>query len=105
MAKKIRAELEALEKNNLSVRKIVLFGSYARGNPRDYSDIDLVVVSDEFTDNRWENQTKLAEATESSKDYSCIIEPIGYSIKEYEQAEKGSFLGEIKHTGKIVYSK
>lgn len=97
--------IESLEKNKLHVRKVVLFGSYARGNPRDYSDIDLAIISDKFTSNRWQNQTKIAKATESDQDYSYVIEPIGYSTKEYENAEQGSFLDEIKRTGKTVYSK
>ena len=105
MKKFVNDFIISLEKNNLQVRRVVLFGSYARGNPRDYSDIDLAVIADKFTDNRWKNQTKIARATESDQDYSYIIEPIGYSTKEYEQAERGSFLDEIKRTGKTIYSK
>jgi len=33
-----------------------------------------------------------------------IIEPIGVSPAAFERAERISFLGEIKRTGKVVYS-
>ena len=33
-------------KSNLNPDKIILFGSYAYGNPRDTSDIDILIVKD-----------------------------------------------------------
>lgn len=41
---------EALEKRGVRVKEVYLFGSYARGDYLKSSDIDLVVVSDD-----WEN--------------------------------------------------
>ena len=40
--------LEAFEKSGVSVEKIVVFGSYARGKPRRDSDIDVIIVSKDF---------------------------------------------------------
>jgi uncharacterized protein len=45
----LNAELERILsrlKNDPSVRKVLLFGSLARGNARDHSDIDLIVVKE-----------------------------------------------------------
>ena len=39
---------EALETLGVRAEKIYLFGSYKEGNPREGSDIDLVVVSSDF---------------------------------------------------------
>jgi predicted nucleotidyltransferase len=39
----------------LSFFKILLFGSYARGEVTEHSDIDLLLVSDQFTNNVFEN--------------------------------------------------
>ena len=39
-----------IEKMGIKPQKILLYGSYAKGNPREDSDIDLVVVSDNFKD-------------------------------------------------------
>jgi hypothetical protein len=41
-------ELAASLRANLKIRSIVLFGSLARGEERTRSDIDLIIVSDEF---------------------------------------------------------
>lgn len=39
----------------LSFFKVFLFGSYAKDNAYEYSDIDLLLISDQFTDNIFEN--------------------------------------------------
>ena len=31
-------------RQEIPIREIILFGSYAHGNPKEYSDIDLAVV-------------------------------------------------------------
>lgn len=41
---------DKLADNGLNVAKIVLFGSHANGNAGGESDLDLVVVSDDFQD-------------------------------------------------------
>lgn len=40
--------ISANEVNRLFIDKILLFGSYAKGNPNKYSDIDLAVFSRQF---------------------------------------------------------
>ena len=40
-----RQELKNL---GIKVEKVILYGSYAKGNPREDSDIDLIVVSGDF---------------------------------------------------------
>jgi predicted nucleotidyltransferase len=37
-----------LERKDVTVDKIILYGSFARGDYRDDSDIDLIVISDDF---------------------------------------------------------
>jgi uncharacterized protein len=39
--------------NNFALKKLILFGSCARGDFREDSDFDLIVVSDEFE--RWKD--------------------------------------------------
>lgn len=41
--------------SNLTIDRMLLFGSYAKGNPHTYSDIDLAVFSPQFSDNPFEN--------------------------------------------------
>jgi predicted nucleotidyltransferase len=37
-----------LTTNRIAVEKIILYGSYAKGNPRTHSDIDLAIISPDF---------------------------------------------------------
>ena len=32
----------------IPIKEIILFGSYAKGNPKEYTDIDLAVIADRF---------------------------------------------------------
>jgi len=41
--------------NGLTFYKVFLFGSMARGNMHEWSDIDLLLVSDQFNDNVFDN--------------------------------------------------
>ncbi len=44
----------------LNPHKIILFGSYAYGNPTDDSDIDLyIVTNDEFIPNTWKEKSEI----------------------------------------------
>ena len=53
----------ALESINISVEKLILFGSHAEGTAREDSDIDLVVISSSFTDKGyWERINILTDA-------------------------------------------
>ena len=44
----INSVRNALEIGGIHIDKIILFGSYARGNANEYSDIDIAVISDDF---------------------------------------------------------
>ena len=47
VTKIIRGSIAEL-REEIPVKEIIFFGSYAQGNPQDYSDIDLAVISDWF---------------------------------------------------------
>jgi helicase len=68
-----------------------LYGSYAKENPREDSDIDLIVISDDFKD------MNLRERLEILGIASRVFEPIealGYTSKEIKQ-KKETFLEAI----------
>jgi len=71
---------QELKNFNINSQKIILYGSYAKGNPRENSDIDLIVISDDFKDmNLRERLEILGIAT------GRVFEPIealGYTSKE-----------------------
>jgi predicted nucleotidyltransferase len=81
-------------------QKIILFGSYARGEPRPESDVDLLVVMD----------TPLKESQESLEIRRHLgvmfgLDLIAYTPKRLqERLEMGNwFLREVLQEGKVVY--
>jgi predicted nucleotidyltransferase len=83
------------------VDAVVLYGSYVHGNPHEWSDIDLAVVSPDFERvPMWRRQEMIASLT---LERDRRIAPIGYPSSEYHNPGRHSFLREIMRTGKVVY--
>lgn len=89
----------ALQKH-VRVHKVILFGSYAHGKPRRASDIDLAVISPDFGKDPIEDMYLLSRLRAEA---SWDVEALSYSLQQYENCEKGSFLHEIIRTGVVVY--
>ena len=84
-------------KNAMSIDRIFLFGSYAKGTATDQSDIDLCFFSRSF-----ENQTSIdimKQLFRLTRKYKGIdIEPRGFATSELEN--DNPFVKEILHTGR-----
>ena len=93
----IKQYKESLRQCGVQVERFILYGSFAQGNPREDSDIDLVVVSESF------QKMNLRERLEIlGVGAARIMKPIeaqGYTSKEIELAPKMSFLSEILKSG------
>lgn len=90
-----------LENRNIRVQRLILFGSYATGNAKLYSDIDIAVISPSFEGKDiLLRQELLGEAIYPLRE---PIEAIGYSLKEFKNIAPASFLSEIVSTGKVVF--
>lgn len=88
-------------KKGIRVEAIVLFGSYARGNPHEWSDIDLAVISPDFEGMPvWQRQKTIAKLT---VERYPNLSPIGYPSSEYHNPGRHSFLREIIRTGVVVW--
>jgi len=99
LARTLAAELET---NKIKVAKIILYGSYARGSQRDHSDIDIAIISPSFKGKRLlAIQEQLSRVLSK---YLAMVEPIGYSSTDFQAAAPETLLGEIKRSGKILYS-
>jgi predicted nucleotidyltransferase len=95
-----------LKKVNEQIRidKVILFGSFARGKQKKWSDIDLAIISDDFKGiDNFERLVMLGKIAWYAK--ATEIEALGYTKDEYKNATRLDFLGEIKRTGKVIYSK
>lgn len=80
---------ELKEKHN--VKRVYLYGSFARGDFHEASDIDLIVVG-EFEGRMHERIAKVLDLT------SLPIEPLVYTEEEFEQMKQKPFLQEILAT-------
>jgi hypothetical protein len=98
--KNIIARYVAALQKHIRIYKVILFGSYARGNPRRESDIDLAVISPDFNKDPLDDLYLLSQSRATA---SWDIEALPYSLQQYEHCEPGSFLHEIICTGVIVY--
>ncbi len=84
-------------------KKIILFGSYAYGEPTEDSDIDLLIIKD--TDkrpiDRWVEVKRVLRDTART----LPVSPLVYTEKEIEErmAIKDFFLKEILETGEVLY--
>lgn len=72
---------KVLEKNKIKVEKLILFGSYTKGTPKEWSDIDLCVVSPQFGKNRFEERVRLMKLSLGGGEN---IEPHPYNPKDLE---------------------
>ena len=73
VAKIIRGFIAEL-KREIPIKEFILFGSYAKGDPKEYSDIDLAVISDWFAGKpRIENMQYLSRVAAS---YNSLIEAL-----------------------------
>jgi len=73
---KYRAQLIAA---GIPVERIILFGSYAKGTAKPWSDADLCVVSSIFGKDRYAERVSLAKLTSGVED---MIEPYPYHPDE-----------------------
>lgn len=88
-----------LEKQGILVSQIILYGSYAKGKPKDYSDIDIAVVSPSFKRlDIFERQEVLCRAHHNLGE---PLEPIG--LMPEQLMKKTGFAREIAESGVVVY--
>lgn len=78
-----------------SLDRLILFGSVARGEAWEESDVDvLVVVEDEEDIERVEEL-----AFDVSAEYGVFIVPVVKSFEEFSSKKDSSFIREVERTG------
>jgi len=89
-----------LSKDRIRVTKMLLYGSYARGQARSHSDIDVIVISPDLKRfSLLKRQEYLAIKT------MCVdapLEVIGYTPAEFKNSSKTVFGQILRQTGTIV---
>jgi len=93
----IVAEFAGVISKEMVVSKIILFGSYSTGRQHDYSDIDVAVVSPDFTGDRIEDQLRLMKYRRT---VDLRIEPMPFTPGEF--VPTNPFVRNIVETGVVV---
>jgi len=76
-------------RREIPIKEFILFGSYAQGNPKEYSDIDLAVISDWFKGKpKIENMQYLSRIAAA---YNSLIEALPFTEEEYRNLDERSF--------------
>lgn len=94
--KEINGYLDALAAIGFPFQKAILFGSYVRGNPHQYSDIDLAVWSASFNDEYFVIMEKVAPLRRTFKN----IELHPFLLRD--NAQNNPFIKEIENNGIVI---
>jgi len=95
----------------LNPYKVILFGSYAAGNPTEDSDLDVAVIldSDEIAKTFDEDMDRWRPVAKAVREvhYKIAMDILVYSKAEikYLKEEGNDFIKEIESTGKVLYEK
>ncbi len=95
--KDVKKYIAELNKHGISVQKAILFGSWTKGHAHEDSDIDIALISDAFTGDRFQDRRKIVPLR---RDINTRIEPIPYSPLSFDAG--GHLIDEIKHFGESV---
>lgn len=95
--KEISDYLNVLEADGFKIKQAFLFGSFAKGRQKQWSDIDLCIISNDFTkklgkdplDYLWQKKIDLKFVTR--------IEPIGFHPRDF--VDESPIVWEIKQHG------
>ena len=90
---------KALEAKGVKIDRIILYGSWAKGTQREDSDIDLVVISEDFKDkNFWQRINMLSDAI---YEVFVPIEAIAVTPEEWERGD--SFVADYAQKKEKVF--
>jgi len=96
----LRKFKDVLQQQGIRVNRMILYGSRATRRAKEHSDIDIVVISDDF---KGMNILERLETFGIAMAKARIMEPIepsGYTEEEFASKNKGTFVGdEVKTKG------
>jgi predicted nucleotidyltransferase len=107
---KIKKEVISIVKDYLrnlegkiNVKKVILFGSAARGKMHRDSDIDLIIISPDFKKMGFVERLILLSRLREGMKKSAPMDIFAYTPEEFEKLSKESIiLKEAKKEGKVI---
>ncbi len=96
----LKRHKNALENTGIKVSRMILFGSYATGIATEHSDIDVVVISDDFERLNLLERLEIIGLALAKAKIMEPVEAIGYTKQEFASKGEGTFIGdEVKTKG------
>jgi uncharacterized protein len=86
--------LEKLKESGIPIEAAYLFGSYAKGRAKEWSDIDVAVISSDISDDRLEERIRLSKI---SSHIDSRIEPVPFRPDTF--VDEDPLVWEIKKDG------
>jgi predicted nucleotidyltransferase len=94
----VRRYIAELRKNGIPVQRAMLFGSWARGAGREESDVDVALISNVFTGDRFQDRRKIIPLR---RKINNRIEPMPFDPRTFDGG--GNLVDEIiKHGEEII---
>ena len=91
---------QGIEGRGIKVQRVILYGSYATGTGKGGSDIDVVVISDDFaTKSYWE---RIDILTDAIYEIFAPVEAVAMTPDEWEQGD--SFVVDFARNGEVLYA-
>jgi len=105
LLKEIRETYSTILQDNLV--EIVLFGSYARGDAEEYSDVDILIMVDDSAENMKKFDVQLDHVNhELTLKYEILISPLLISFENFvEYREVLPFYMNVEKEGVIIYER
>lgn len=93
--------LAAVRRAGVQAERAVLFGSFARGETRPDSDIDLVVIAPEFDGPRKREHMDLLWQLRATTD--SRIEPIAVGERQWEEDDSSAIIEMCRREGQQIF--
>ena len=94
----VRDYANEINQAGVNLHKVILFGSFAKGTQHEWSDIDVALVSDDFTGVGFLDRQLFSGI--GIKNPYIGIEPLTYPTDYFEESDP--FIEEIKKTGIVI---
>ena len=95
----IKKFIKALKMKGINIDRVILYGSYVKGNVRPDSDIDVAIVSKDFGRDRVEEGMMLFRIAGT---IDSRLEPVPISTEAYAKDLWNPLIYEIRKRGQIL---
>ena len=98
MLASVRRFAEEVKNQGVQLRRVILFGSHATGQAREWSDVDIALVADDFIGVSFEDIKRFIDVTIQKPYFQFEFHT--FNTTDFEKGDP--FVDEIKRTGIAV---